>query len=86
MQHLLVITRRTSESIIIGDNIEIIISDISNDKVKICIDAPRDVIIMRKELLETSNLNVEANNKPDKRSLEQFKNLAKDIKFKDKTE
>lgn len=86
MQQLLVITRRTSESIIIGDNIEIIISDISNDKVKICIDAPRDVIIMRKELLETSNLNLEANNKPTKQSLEQFKKLAKNINFKDKTE
>ena len=38
---MLVISRKVSESIIIGDNIEIIVSEISGDRVKICINAPK---------------------------------------------
>ena len=49
---MLVLTRKKNESIIIGDDIEIIISEISEDKVKIAIKAPKDVKIFRKELLK----------------------------------
>ncbi|MCR4924911.1 MAG: carbon storage regulator [Clostridiales bacterium] len=59
---MLVISRKISESIVIGDNIEVIISDIGSDRVKICISAPKEVPIARKELLETKNVNEEANN------------------------
>ncbi len=49
---MLVLTRKKNESIIIGDDIEIIISEISEDKVKIAIKAPKDVKIFRKELIK----------------------------------
>lgn len=49
---MLVLTRKKDEAIVIGDGIEIIIADISEDKVKIGIVAPKHVKIFRKELLE----------------------------------
>lgn len=49
---MLVLTRKKDESIIIGDDIEIIVSEISEDKVKIAIKAPKNVKIFRKELIK----------------------------------
>lgn len=44
----LVISRRTNERITIGDDIEILISSIGNDKVDIAIKAPKEINIKRK--------------------------------------
>jgi len=49
---LLVITRKKGESILIGDNIEISISKIEEGSVKLAINAPREMTILRKELYE----------------------------------
>ncbi|MGI6112690.1 MAG: carbon storage regulator CsrA [Mahellales bacterium] len=49
---MLVLTRKTGESLIIGDNIELQVIEIQGDKVKLGINAPRDVSILRKELRE----------------------------------
>ena len=74
---MLVITRRQGEAIVIGKDIEVLISEVSGDKVKVCIDAPREISIMRKELLETSQMNEEAVKLSDRNSFEQFKSMAK---------
>ena len=52
MLSLLVITRKKGESILIGDDIEITISKIDDGSVKLAINAPREVTILRKELYE----------------------------------
>lgn len=58
---MLIISRKTDESIMIGDDIEIKIAEVSGDRVKLAIDAPREIIILRKELHETNLLNQQAN-------------------------
>ena len=47
---MLVIGRKKGESLLIGENIEITIVKIENGSVKIAINAPREIGILRKEL------------------------------------
>ena len=47
---MLVLARRMNQSIMIGEDIEIIIVDIKGDQVKIGIKAPRSVTVHRAEV------------------------------------
>ncbi len=47
---MLVLTRRTRQSIMIGDEIELSILSVSGEKVRIGIEAPETVSIFRKEV------------------------------------
>ena len=49
---MLVLTRKKSESIVIGNNIRIHIVDIRGEKVRIGVEAPKDVSIFRDEIYE----------------------------------
>ncbi len=49
---MLVLSRRRDESIIIGDNIVLTIVDIRFDKVRIGIEAPKEVPVHRLEVYE----------------------------------
>ncbi|GAA3642494.1 carbon storage regulator CsrA [Asaccharospora irregularis] len=49
---MLVITRKKGESLLIGDDIEIKVVKIEDGSVKIAIDAPKEKIILRKEVYE----------------------------------
>ena len=53
---MLVLTRRKGESILIGDNIEITIVKLDDGIVKLAIDAPRSIVILRKELYKEVGL------------------------------
>lgn len=53
---MLVLTRKTDQSIMIGDDIEIVVSSIEGNTVRIGIKAPRDVKILRKETFEDVRL------------------------------
>lgn len=75
---MLVIKRKVSESILIGDDIEIIISEISQDKVKLAISAPPEIKIRRKELAETCEFNITASEKINKLRLKDIKDRLKD--------
>lgn len=41
----------------IGDNIEITITEVSGDKVKVGITAPKEITVLRKELYQTVDAN-----------------------------
>jgi len=47
---MLVLTRRTRQSIMIGDDIELSVLSVSGEKVRIGIEAPDEVPIFRKEV------------------------------------
>lgn len=47
---MLVLSRQLDESIMIGDSIRITIVDIRGDKVRLGIEAPRDVAVHRHEV------------------------------------
>jgi carbon storage regulator len=49
---MLVLTRHAGDSIIIGDDIEITIVEIQGDKIKIGINAPKSIVVLRKELID----------------------------------
>ncbi len=49
---MLVLSRQRDESIIIGDNIVITIVDVRGDKVKLGIEAPREISVHRQEVYE----------------------------------
>lgn len=49
---MLVISRKKGESVLIGKDIEIVIVSIDDNNVKIAISAPREVKVLRKELLK----------------------------------
>ena len=47
----MVLTRKVSESILIGDNIKITVTAISGNQCRIGIDAPKEVKVLREELV-----------------------------------
>ena len=47
---MLALSRKTGESIMIGNNIEITILEVKGDQVKVGINAPKAVPVYRKEL------------------------------------
>ena len=51
---MLVLTRRISEQLIIGENIVITIVRIDGGQVRVGIDAPREITVKRSELTTTS--------------------------------
>lgn len=55
---MLIIRRRVGESILIGDDIEVQITEITGNRIKMGISAPPHVLILRKEirLAEQENL------------------------------
>jgi carbon storage regulator len=60
---MLVLTRKTNQSIMIGDDVEVSVLAVAGDKVRIGITAPRDVPVFRKEVylsIQAENANVPA--------------------------
>jgi carbon storage regulator len=48
--YVLVLTRKTNQSIMIGDAVEVAVLAVSRDKIRLGITAPRDVPVFRKEV------------------------------------
>ena len=77
---MLIISRKKNEGLVINGNIDITVIDIQGDKIRIGIDAPDEIKIVRKELLETEDINREAAQikvKPDVNKLKEIENILK---------
>lgn len=49
---MLALTRKKGDSIMISDNIEIVVLEVQGDQVKLGINAPRSVAVHRKEIYD----------------------------------
>ncbi len=49
---MLVLTRKTDESIIIGDNIAVTVVAVEGDQVRLGVTAPKDIAVHRQEVYE----------------------------------
>ena len=75
---VLVLARKLDESIVIGDNIVVKVVSIENGVVKLGIDAPSDISIMRNELLqEVKEQNIAAVHTPDDSEISELSKLLK---------
>ena len=54
---MLILRRKKNESILIGDNIRITIIECASDGVRLAIDAPKQISILREELSEAEQTN-----------------------------
>ena len=61
---MLVLSRQRDQSIMIGDDVEITIVDVRGDKVRIGINAPREVSVHRKEVYEAIRREAQGTTKP----------------------
>ena len=57
---MLVITRKNGEELHIGENIRVTVIETAKDRVKIGIEAPSNVRIIRSELFDTEKFNIQA--------------------------
>ncbi len=75
---MLVLARKLDESIVIGDNITIKVISVEKGVVKLGIDAPRDISIIRNELLEdVKDSNIAASKSVDSNSLSKLSEILK---------
>ena len=49
---MLVLTRRINESIVINDNVSVLVVEVRGDRVRLGIEAPKDVSVHRREVYD----------------------------------
>ncbi len=75
---MLVVTRKTEESIIINDNIEVTVLEVARDRVKLGISAPKDIKIIRNELRHAQETNVDSSQAPSREAMDALLSMKKD--------
>ena len=57
---MLILRRKAGESLMIGDEVRLTVMDIYEGGVRLAIDAPRSITILRSELLQAADANRDA--------------------------
>lgn len=76
---MLVIRRREGEALLLGDQIELSVLEITPSRVTLGVTAPRRVAVIRKEVLETRAANQAASRLPDPRLVGEWAALLRDL-------
>jgi carbon storage regulator len=53
---MLILSRRIDESILIGDDIEVVVLEIRGNQVRLGVEAPAEITVLRDELLEDEGI------------------------------
>ncbi|HCT92452.1 MAG TPA: carbon storage regulator [Lachnospiraceae bacterium] len=69
---MLILQRRKGESLSINDNITLTVVDAGTDWVKLAIDAPKEIPVLRSELLEVARENRKAAETVSKEMLDEM--------------
>ena len=74
---MLVLSRKTNESIVIDGNVTVSVLRVDNDNVRLGIEAPLEIPVLRKEIYEEIKTNNELAAGSAKRKVRQVKQLVK---------
>jgi len=74
---MLVLSRKTNESIVIDGNITVSVLRVDNDNVRLGIEAPLEIPVLRKEIYEEIKTNNELAAGSAKRKVKQVKQLVR---------
>ena len=74
---MLVLSRKTNESIVIDGNITVSVLRVDHDNVRLGIEAPLEIPVLRKEIYEAIKTNNEMAAGSAKRKVKQVKQLVK---------
>ncbi len=62
---MLVLSRKKNESIVINDDISIVVVEIRGDKVRLGVEAPKEVPVHRREVYDAIQRSIEVHNQTD---------------------
>ena len=64
---MLILRRRAGETLLIGDDVKITVMDVYEGGVRLAIDAPKSIPVLRSELLQVADANRDAASKESAR-------------------
>ena len=73
---MLILRRRAGETLLIGDNVKITVMDVYEGGVRLAIDAPKSISILRSELLQAVDANRDSAAKQPERPQELLEHLS----------
>ena len=72
---MLILSRKTGERLMIGDDIEIVVLEVKGDQIKLGVEAPKTMKVYRGEVYEEIQIENRAASKIEKEQLFEIKKL-----------
>lgn len=64
---MLILSRKKNECIVIGDGIRVMVAEIRGDKVRLGIEAPKDILVHRREVFDAIQRTEDASDQDGRR-------------------
>ena len=52
---MLILTRRVGEALMVGDDTKIVVLGVKGSQIRLCINAPKDIVVHREEIFDKIN-------------------------------